>query len=190
MKFSMEHFVPCWPTSLAFINMSLQCQHNLSSSTQNQISTTESAVKLQETAAIFSYPILPMTVHTLQKYNAAPKKYAKIAGRIQLFPLHHQKTKTKQKHSHTPDNGRVRLRRGIKFLVGYHQKKIFPLLFPQASQNVWTKPKALCLSHLFKANIDSILEFLLPSEDCANNQGILKFLWERRCLEQYSMYGR
>lgn len=123
MKFSTEHFVPCWPTALAFINMSLQCQHNLSSSTQNQISTTESAVKLQETAAIFSYPILPMTIHTLQKYNAAPKKHAKFAGRIQLFPLHHQKTKTKQKHSHTPDNGRVRLRRGIKFLVGYHQKK-------------------------------------------------------------------
>lgn len=80
MKFNMEHFVPCWPTVLAFISIRLQCQHNLRSSIQNQISTIESAVKLQETAVIFSCPNLLMMVHTVEKQNAALKKHAEFAG--------------------------------------------------------------------------------------------------------------
>lgn len=56
----------------------------------NQISTTESAVKLQEIAAIFSHPNLQMMVHTVQKYNDALKKYAKFA-RFFHFAIKKQK---------------------------------------------------------------------------------------------------
>lgn len=76
--------------------------------------------KLQPSSLMSTFPWLSTQYRNIMLLL---KKHEKFAGWI-LFLLHHQKTKTRQKHSHTPDNRRVRLKKGNKFLVGYHKKNL------------------------------------------------------------------
>lgn len=96
---------------LGFIHIPFQCQHNLSSSAQNQISTVETAVRLQKTAATSLTPPPQDGPHCTHMMLLQRRSMQSWQDGLNFSHF----TVKKQKHSHVSDNGRVRLRGNTDF---------------------------------------------------------------------------